>query len=100
MTGTKVSFNRTGKSPRIRKTIPFDPTRDALILDYINKRVRGGECFASIVKELLLKQIALIQLASTYVENTVDHTTPQTEDRTTSQTKDSDFSDPFADLMK
>lgn len=96
MNGTKVSFNRTGRSLRIRKTIPFDPVGDALILDYINERVRAGESFTSVVKELLLRQITLIQLAPTYIESTMGQTTPQTS-QTTPQTDK--LANPFDSLL-
>lgn len=67
MTGTQVKFNATEKAERIRKTIVFDPFNDAFSLNYINCRVDAGESFSSVVKELVLQMITLIELAPTHL---------------------------------
>ncbi len=81
MTGTQVLFDATERAERIRKTIAFDPFNDAFVLDYINCRVEAGESFSSVIKELLLQIITLIELAPTFCHNTpqTSHNTPQTE---------------------
>lgn len=74
MTGTQVKFDRTKKAERIRKTIVFDPFNDSFALNYINCRIETGESFSSVVKELVLQMITLIELAPTHLghcQNTV-----------------------------
>lgn len=82
MTGTQVKFNATERAERIRKTIAFDPFNDAFVLNYINCRVEVGESFSSVVKELLLQMITLIELAPTHCHNTLltEHNTLLTEE--------------------
>lgn len=85
MTGTKVSFSTTKRAERIRKTIVFDPANDAFALNYINCRVEDGESFSSVVKELVLQMITLIELAPTHLAHCQN--TLQTDCQNTLQTE-------------
>lgn len=67
MTGTRICFEKSKKSDRIRKTIAFDPENDRTLLDYIETRMKAGATFSSVVKELLLQQITLLQLAELHL---------------------------------
>ncbi len=77
MIGTQVRFNATERAERIRKTIAFDPFNDAFVLNYINCRVEAGESFSSVIKELLLQMITLIELAPGFCQQrvTTEHNT-------------------------
>ena len=99
MTGTQVKFNRTKKTKRIRKTIVFDPVNDAFVLSYINCRVEAGESFSSVIKELVLQMITLIELAPTHYQNTLQtdcQSTLQTENPAQNTDK---VESPFANLL-
>ncbi len=67
MTGTQINFEKEKKSDRIRKTIAFDPANDRTLLDYIETKVKTGATFSSVIKELALQQITLLQLAELHL---------------------------------
>lgn len=99
MIGTQVKFNATKKAKRIRKTIVFDPVNDVFALTYINRRVEVGESFSSVVKELVLQMITLIELAPTHCQNTpLTHcqNTPLTPDPVETDAK---LESPFESLL-
>lgn len=81
---------------KIRKTIRFHQANDSFVLSHINKRVEAGADFSTVIKELLLQMVTLIEYRETLTRQTTRQTTCQTQP----PEEDSDFLDPFADLMK
>lgn len=84
---------------KIRKTIPFHIYNDAFILDHINERVVAGEDFSAVVKQLLTMIITLLTFFPA-LKNFMTSDGGMTLCHTLCMTEDSDFLDPFADLMK
>lgn len=99
MTGTLVTFNKDENAKRLRKTIAFDPINDRYTLDYIETRMETGASFSAVVKELLLQQITLLQLAPAHLDSR-DCQTRVVTSQTTGMTNGKDRLDTvFDDFM-
>ncbi len=99
MPGTQVTFEKSESSDRIRKTVVFDPVNDRYSLDYIEARMAAGESFNSIIKELVLQQITLLQLAPGHLGLEGSQTTGMTNQTTGMTEGGSKLQDPFGSFM-
>lgn len=99
MTGIQVTFEKSKSSGRLRKTITFDLTKDRFSLKHINKRIEAGESFNSIIKELVLQQITLLELASTHLDSKDCHHTGMTSHHTGMTTIKDELDSVFDDFM-